>query len=140
MKIQAFTQPRPMSDRLYAKHEDAPFRAHADSFVQERDQVTSRAMARGFFATAGATAVVGFPVMALAAQALGVSQDVALVSSGLGAMVISSLAGLAGGTVASDKAARQFDSENARPVLTAEKWDTYVSPYGNFLTLDDLRS
>jgi hypothetical protein len=140
MKIQAFTQPRPMPDRLYAKNEDAPFREHADSFVQERSQVTSRAMARGFFATGAATAVVGFPVMALAAQALGVSHDVAMISSGFGALAIGSLAGLAGGTVASDKAARQFDSQNARPVLTAEKWDTYVSPYGNFLTLDDLRS
>lgn len=139
MKIQAFTQPRPMPDRLYAKTEDAEFRAHADSYVKERDQVASRGMARGFLTTGGVTAGLGFPVMALAAQALGVSHDIALVSSGLGSLALGALAGLAGGTVAADKATRQFESENARPVLTAEKWDTYVSPYQNFLTLDDIR-
>ncbi len=139
MKIQAYTPPRPMPDRLYEKTQDAEFRAHADRYVSERDQVASNSMTRGFLTTGGVTAGIGFPVMALAAQALGVSQEVALVGSALGALAGGALAGLAGGTVASDKATRQFDSQHARPVLTAEKWDTYISPYRNFLTLDDLR-
>lgn len=140
MKIQAYTQPRPMADKIYTKTQDAEFRAHADRFVQERDQVASGAMARGFFTTGGVTAVVGAPILALAAQALGVPREAALISSGLGALAVGALAGLAGGTVSSDKAVREYDSHNARPVLTVEKWDTYVSPYNDFLTLDHLRS
>lgn len=139
MKIQAFTQPRPMPDRVYTRTEDAEFRVHADSYVQERDQLASRAMTRGFLTTGGATTAVGIPVLALAAQALGVPREVALISSGLGALAVGALAGLAGGTVAADKATREYDSQNARPVLTVQNWDTYVSPYHGLLTLDDLR-
>ncbi|MBX3168238.1 MAG: hypothetical protein KF760_12550 [Candidatus Eremiobacteraeota bacterium] len=139
MKIQAFTQPRPMPDRIYTKTQDAEFRAHADSYVQERDQVASRAMSRGFFSTGGVTTAVGIPVLVLAAQALGVPRDVALVSSGLAGLAVGSLAGLASGTVAADKATREYDAHNARPVLTVERWDTYVGPYHDLLTLDDLR-
>ena len=139
MKIQAFTQPRPMPDRVYAKTQDAEYRAHADSYVSERDQVASQAMRRGFLTSGGATAAVSLSALALAAYTTGVPGDVALIGSGLGVAVLAAMGGLAGGTVAADKATREFDSQNERPVLTVQSWDTYVAPYHSLLTLDDLR-
>jgi len=139
MKIQAFTQPRPMPDRVYAKNQDAEYRAHADSYVSERDQVTSQAMRWGFLTTGGATAAVSVSALALAAHLLGMPGEVALVGSGLGVVVLAACAGVAGGTVAADKASRVFDSQHERPVLTVQNWDTYVSPYHSLLTLDDIR-
>ncbi len=139
MKIQSFTQPRPMPDRVYAKNQDAEYRAHADSYVWERDQVSSQAMRRGFLATGGATAAASLSALALAAHVLGMPGEVALVGSGLGVVVLAACAGLAGGTVAADKATGEFDSKHERPVLTVQNWDTYVAPYHSLLTLDDIR-
>ena len=140
MKIQAFTRPRPMADRVYGKTQDAEFRDHADSYEKQRDQVASQAMRRGLLMAGAATTAVGIPVLALAAQALNVPQEVALLTSGLGALAFGALAGLASGTAAAEKATQEFDSQHERPVLTVQNWDTYVGPYRQLLTLDDLRA
>jgi len=140
MQIQAFAQPRPLPDRLYAKAEQAEFSTHADSYVQAREENRSQAMARGFVVAGAASTALSFPGLWLAGHALGVPSEAALVGAGLGSAVIGLCLGAHGGIKAGDRAVAEFDGQNARPVLTAEKWDTYVDPYHNFLTLDHLRS
>ena len=140
MKIQAFTQPRPLPDRIYAKTEKKQFQAHADSYVQERGEARSQAMARSFTRTTLTTAAVTAPLLYVFGNSLGVPAEAVLVGSAMGGLAVGALLGVGFSAQAGDRSDRQYDSQNARPILTAQNWDTYVDPHHNLLTLDDLRT
>jgi hypothetical protein len=140
MKIQALRQPRPLPDRIYAKNEDKQFQAHADSYVQERGEARSQAMARSFARTALVSAAVTAPVLYVLGNSLGVPAEAVLAGAAMGGLAVGALLGVGFSAQAGERSDRQYDSHHARPILTVQNWDTYVDPNHNLLTLDHLRT